>query len=92
MKQIGSFAAVLGRVDGIVFTAGIGENDPEVRSMICQGLTLLGIELDEGKNSRPKADQAFSIHAFVSRVPVWVIPADEALQVAMEAAALLGRE
>ena len=49
-KWIGSFAAVLGGLDTLVFSGGIGEHSPEVRSKICDGLAFLGIELDEIKN------------------------------------------
>ena len=49
-KYIGSYAAVLGGLDALVFTAGVGENSPVVRTLACDNLGFLGIEIDEGKN------------------------------------------
>ena len=51
-KEIGALAAVLGGVDGLVFTAGIGENSPEIRKRICEASAWLGIELDADANGR----------------------------------------
>jgi acetate kinase len=50
---IGSMAAVLGGVDAVVFTAGVGENSPEVRAAACSGLEFLGLRLDSKTNARP---------------------------------------
>jgi acetate kinase len=72
-KWVGSFAAVLGGLDTLVFSGGIGEHAPEVRARICQGLGFLGIELDEAHN----AAHAGVISSAASRVMVHVIPADE---------------
>src|SRR4030095_6308077 len=51
-KEIGALTAALGGVDGLVFTAGIGENSPEIRKRICQASAWLGIELDDEANAR----------------------------------------
>ncbi|MBI9084883.1 MAG: acetate kinase [Desulfobacterales bacterium] len=81
-KYIGAYVAVLGRVDAVVFTAGIGENDDVIRAMICQDLDGLGIRLDEEKN-RTRGG-ARPIHAADSRVALWVIPTNEELQIARD--------
>ncbi len=72
-KWIGSLAAVLGGVDTIVFSGGIGENSDIVRDRICEGLGFLGVELDESLNSKSNS----MISTVDSRVTVRVIPADE---------------
>ena len=77
-KEIGALAAVLGGVDGLVFTAGIGENSAEIRRRICEASAWLGIELDDDANaSKRPAD----LHAG-SRVSAWVIPTNEELMIA----------
>jgi acetate kinase len=85
-KQIGALAAVLGGVDGFVFTAGIGENSSEIRRRICEASAWLGIELDAAANdTRQKR-----ISKPGSRVSVWVIPTNEELVIARHTAHLLG--
>jgi len=82
-KYIGAYHAVLGRLDGIVFTAGIGENSPEVRRRALDGLEPLGIRLDEKKNARAVGREAI-ISADNSAVSVLVVPTDEALNIAID--------
>jgi len=77
-KGIGSFAAALGGLDLLVFTGGIGENSPEVRTKICEGLEFLGIKLDEIKNMNNKA----VISAETGKVKVRVIKTNEELIIA----------
>jgi acetate kinase len=92
-KYIGAYAAVMGGVDAIVFTAGVGENSAIVRHRVCQRLDFLGAVLDEDRNrdARISADQpVFDISADVSRAKVLVVRADEQTQMVREAAALLG--
>jgi len=84
-KWTGSFAAALGGLDTLVFTAGIGENCPAIRARICDGLGFLGIELNAGRN----ADNAPVISAPTSPVTVRVIHTDEALMIARSTARLL---
>ena len=79
---IGSMAAVLGGMDALVFTAGIGENSPQVRSAACRRLEFLGIKLDEEKNADPALDA--DIAAPDSRVRVLVIRAEEDWAIAAE--------
>ena len=85
-KQIGALAAVLGGIDGLVFTAGIGENSAEVRKRICQASAWLGIELDEDANGR-HGPRISTVHSAVS---AWVIPTNEELIIARHTGMLLG--
>src|SRR6185503_2368314 len=85
-KEIGALTAVLGGIDALVFTAGIGENSPEIRQRICKASAWLGIEVDEAANSKcqPKISTARSGPS------VWVIPTNEELMIARHTGALLG--
>jgi acetate kinase len=85
-KEIGALAAVLGGIDALVFTAGIGENSPEIRSRICEASAWLGLDMDADANrgrgpliSRPN-----------SKVSAWVIPTNEELIIARHTGELLG--
>src|ERR1039457_762862 len=86
-KWIGSFAAVLGGLDTLVFAGGIGENAPPVRARICNGLEFLGIELEEQHNAANDG----VISAATSRVVVRVIHTDEELMIARSVCRVLGR-
>ena len=91
-KYVGAYYAVLGHVDALVFTAGIGEKDPEVRAAICAGLERLGIEIDEERNTSEGGGER-AIHRDDAEVPVLVIPTEEELEIAREAVAcVLNRE
>jgi len=85
-REIGGLAAVLRGIDGLVFTAGIGENAPEVRRRICEASAWLGITLDAEANTRRVA----RISAAESRVSVWVIPTNEELMIARHTNEVLG--
>ncbi len=85
-KWNGSFAAALGGLDTLVFTGGIGENSPQVRSRICQGLDFLGIDLDEWRN----AVSAGVVSMDNSRATVRVICTDEELMIARSVCRVLG--
>lgn len=85
-KYIGSYAAAMNGVDNIVFTAGVGENDSDIREEICEYLGFLGITIDEVKN-REQAE-AIRISTGMSKVNVLVIKTNEELEIAREAAAL----
>lgn len=83
-KYIGAYFAVLGRVDALVFTGGIGENDVWLREQCCSNLTALGIKLDPAKNQspvRPCAEIGFS----GTGIAVLVISTDEELEIALQA-------
>ena len=85
-REIGGLAAVLGGVDGIVFTAGIGENSAEIRARVCQASAWLGVDLDEAANQKkgPRITRAGS------KVSAWVIPTNEELVIARHTGRLLG--
>jgi acetate kinase len=85
-REIGALAAVLGGVDGLVFTAGIGENSAEVRRRICEASAWLGIELDAAANER----RGPRITREGSAVSAWVIPTNEELMIARHTGELLG--
>lgn len=85
-KEIGALAAVLGGIDGLVFTAGIGENSAEIRRRIGEACRWLGVELDESANN----DNELQISTRQSRVSTWVIPTNEELMIARHTGRLLG--
>jgi acetate kinase len=85
-KWIGAFVAVLGGLDTLIFAGGIGENAPEVRARICEGLGCLGIALNESRN----AESAAVISTDASPVTVRVIPTDEDLMIARSVHDILG--
>jgi acetate kinase len=84
-REVGALAATLDGLDGIVFTAGIGENSPEIRGLICARLAWLGLSLDPVANSEGRC----LISAPASRVVVWVVPTDEEAVIARHTIALL---
>ena len=86
-RELGSLAAALGGVDALVFTAGIGENQPEVRTRIAQGARWLGVQLDEAANRAGRQ----RISAEGSGVAAYVVATDEELMIARHVAGLLGR-
>jgi acetate kinase len=85
-KEIGALAAVLRGIDGLVFTAGIGQNSAEIRRRIGEACAWLGLELDRDANARhgPRISRAGSA------VSAWVIPTDEELMIARHTGSLLG--
>lgn len=87
-KYIGSYAAALGGLDCLVFTAGVGENSASMRARICEGLEFLGVKLDPEKNNTRGKEAIIS--ADDSKVTVWVIPTNEELMIAMDTASLVG--
>ncbi|RDU22901.1 acetate/propionate family kinase [Anaerosacchariphilus polymeriproducens] len=87
LKYIGSYIAALNGVDAICFTAGLGENDPVLRSTVCNNLAYLGIEIDKEANSVRGKDIVISTPD--SKVKVLVIPTNEELAIARETLALV---
>ena len=81
-KYIGSYAAAMGGVDAIVFTAGVGENDCATRSAIVEGLEFLGVKIDAEKNKL--RGQAIDVSAEGASVRTLVIPTDEEMMIAIE--------
>jgi acetate kinase len=92
-KYIGSFWAALGGLDVLVFTGGIGENAAEVRARVCQGLSGIGIVLDETANRAPsyRGSPAAVISAENSPVSVLVVPTDEERMIARESVNTISR-
>ncbi len=87
-KFVGAYAAAMGGLDCIVFTAGIGENSPNVREGVCEGLEFLGVQLDKAENAK-RVDGIHEVSAKGSKVKVLVIPTNEELVIARETAELL---
>jgi acetate kinase len=85
-KEIGALAAVLGGIDGLVFTAGIGENSAEIRRRICEASAWIGIEVDADANAR----NAPRISSRNARVSAWMVPTNEELMIARHTGSLLG--
>jgi len=85
-RELGSLAAALGGLDAVVFTAGIGENQAEIRRRICNDASWLGLELDEAANGQ----HGPRISTTRSRVSTWVVPTDEETMIARHVARLLG--
>ena len=82
LRYIGGYITVLGGVDAIVFTAGIGENGSLVRKMVVERLAYLGITLNEENNN--KRGKTVEISTPDSKVKVYVIPTDEELMIAKD--------
>ncbi len=89
-KYIGAYYAALGRVDALVFTAGVGEMAPFMRRKMLEGLQGLGIVYDPDKNQAAKTRNAeTAIHAPSSKIPIFIIPTDEELVMTEDAYALM---
>jgi len=86
-KYIGAYAAAMGGLDVVVFTAGVGENQISMRSEVCKDMEFLGIKFDESKNN-VRGEEAI-ISADDSKVKVVVIPTDEELMIATDTMNLL---
>ena len=84
-REIGSLAAAMGGVDALVFTAGIGENSPQIRQLICQQATWLGVDFDPTAN---ESNVTCISHAY-SRVSAWVLPTNEEMMIARHTQTLL---
>ena len=83
-KQIGAYAAVMGGLDTIVFTAGIGEHAPEIRERALTNMEFLGVEIDLVKNNSHDIGDGMEISKETSKVKVFVIPTNEELMIAKE--------
>jgi len=86
VREVGSLSAALGGLDGLVFTAGIGEHDARTRAEVAAGCGWLGLRLDEARN----AEGSGRISADGSAVSAWVIPTDEERMIARHTASVLG--
>jgi acetate kinase len=81
-KYIGAYAATMGGLDAVIFTAGIGEHSSAIRAMVCDGLGFLGVSLDAGKNAEARGERP--IGAAGSRTAVLVVPTDEERMIALD--------
>ena len=85
-KYVGAYAAAMGGVDAIIFTAGVGENDKAIRSMVCEGLEYMGVKLDAAANDVRGKESVIS--ASDSKAKILLIPTNEELMIAIDTAAL----
>ena len=88
-KLVGAYAAAMGGVDAIVFTAGVGENDAVTRMAIASGLEFMGVKMDAEANNTRGHEAVVS--AADSKVKVLLIPTDEELMIAMDTAEIVGK-
>lgn len=89
VREAGALVAVLGGVDLVAFTGGIGEHDADTRAALVQALSPHGVRIDDGLNRGATGERAEALQAPSSRVAVWVVPADEGRVAAREAFACL---
>jgi acetate kinase len=82
-KYIGAYLAVLGHLDALVFTAGVGENSPAIRERVCSDLEALGILLDANRNGK-EADGVIEIQRDAAPVRVLVVPTNEEIEIARQ--------
>ena len=90
-KQIGAYAAAMGGLDAVVFTAGIGEHAPEIRSRALTNMEFLGVEVDLEKNESHNIGDGMEISKPTSKVKVVVIPTNEELMIAKETLELINK-
>jgi len=88
-KYIGMYTAALGRVNALVFTAGVGENSDKVREAVCAGLENLGYALDTEKNAKGKSGKVTEIQAADSAVKILIVATNEELEIALQTESLL---
>jgi len=89
VRECGALSACLRGLDAIAFTGGIGEHDTALRQRACDALAYLGVRVDEDANRAANGDAIVPIHAADSNVEVWVVPTDEGLVAAQDAARLI---
>ena len=83
-KYIGSYVAEMNGIDALVFTAGIGENQVDIRRDVCRNMSYLGIEIDEAKNESFERGVPFNITKDGAKVQTWIIPTDEEYMIAID--------
>jgi acetate kinase len=89
VRECGGIMAVLGGLDVLAFSGGIGEHDTALRERVCRDLAWAGVQVDASLNRQATGSAAMAIHHPQSRIEVWVIPTDEGSIAAQEAARLL---
>jgi len=88
-KYIGAYAAAMGGIDAIIFTAGIGENDHEVRAMCVEGLGCIGAYIDKDINTFESRGKEMRLSSKDSKVDIWCVPTNEELAIAKETFSLI---
>lgn len=88
-KYVGAYAAILGRLDALIFTAGVGENSSFIREKVCENLNILGVELDEGLNNE-KTSGIKEIQSPGATTRVMIVPTNEELQIVNQVFDLIG--
>ncbi|MBQ7099259.1 MAG: acetate kinase, partial [Oscillospiraceae bacterium] len=86
-KYVGAYAAALKGLDVLTFTAGVGENDVNVRAAVCEYLSFMGVEIDPELNAKRGKEMLISTPN--SKVQVWVVPTNEELMIAQDTADLV---
>ena len=86
-KYVGAYAAALNGIDVLTFTAGVGENDGDVRAKVCEYLSFLGVEIDAELNKKRGKEMVISTPN--SKIQVWVVPTNEELMIAQDTAELV---
>ena len=89
-KYIGAYAAAMGGVDAVVFTAGVGENSVRMRKEVVNRLAWMGVKIDDDKNA-VRSDDPREISTPDSKLHVWVIPTNEEYMIALHVKELLGK-
>ena len=89
-KYVGAYAAVMGGVDIIVFTAGVGENQSDLRRVVCEDMQWMGVKIDEALNENVRGEEAV-ISTADSKVKVCVVPTDEELMIATDTMNLVAK-
>ena len=89
-KYIGAYASIMNGLDAVVFTAGIGENNPHLRELVCENMEFFGIEFDKAANdAAPHVSENTKISTDSSKVAVYVLPTNEELVIAQDTAAIV---
>jgi acetate kinase len=88
-QYVGAYTAVLGRVDAVVFTAGVGQFSPDVREACLRGLDTWGLEVDPGRNRDASGREPSVVSSDASRVAVLVVPTDEEWEIARQSLAVV---
>ncbi len=89
-QQAGGLISLLGGIDAIVFTGGIGEHAAPIRAQVCKSLEWIGVDLDTEKNAAAKSDQEALLSSPQSKVEIWLIPTDEESVIAHHTLEIIG--
>jgi acetate kinase len=89
VRESGALVATMGGLQVLAFSGGIGEHDTVLRAEVCKRLAWLGVEIDPALNTKAVGTEVLAIHTQSSTIQVWVVPTDEGLVAAQEAARLI---